>query len=377
MRKRFVSAVLALIMCFSSLIGCQKRLEPVEVESTTFAMDTVIHFTAYGWDERETRQQLDRLTDDLNTLDKLMSVTREDSGISWVNQSNGRPMKLEEYPGLVTPLYLTLELCQVTGGVLDITAYPAVKAWGFTTGEHRVPEPDELAELAKRIDYTAVKMGGESQKGSDIPATEEEMWAGYDYILKRETVTLPEGVEIDLGAVAKGYAGDLLAAYVRANENVFSALLDLGQSTIMAVGSKPEGKPWRIGVVDPAQPENYFAVVELADMAMGTSGGYQRYFEQDGITYWHILDPDTAAPARSGLASVTVVSPSALACDGLSTALFVMGLEKGTQFWRDHPELEFDAIFVTEEGEIYRTAGLEGRFSLAEGYTDREVTVLE
>ena len=110
---------------------------------------------------------------------------------------------------------------------------------------------------------------------------------------------------------------------------------------------------------------------------MGTSGGYQRYFEQDGTIYWHILDPRTAAPARAGLASVTVVSPSALVCDGLSTALFVMGLDKGAQFWRDHPELEFEAIFVAENGEIYCTAGLEGRFSLAEGYEAREVVVLE
>lgn len=346
MKKRILCALLAVVLCACALAGCSR--EPVE--STTFAMDTVMNFTLYGgWDREKTKETRDWMTSRLAYCDEMFSATDENSDIAQVNRAAGQPVELKNPTAEL--LSQALELCRVTDGALDITAYPAVKAWGFTQEEHRVPSEEELAELAARIDYSAVQLEG-------------------------NTVTLPEGVEIDLGAVAKGFAGDETAATAR-ESGVASALLDLGQSTIVAVGSKPGGKPWRIGVVDPAQPGNYFAVVELVDMAMGTSGGYQRYFEQDGITYWHILDPDTAAPARSGLASVTVVSPSALTCDGLSTALFVMGLEKGAQFWRDHPELEFDVIFVTEDGEIYRTAGLEGRFSLAEGYTDREVTVLE
>lgn len=339
MKKRLLCALLALSLL--TLPGCKRDPEPVEF--STFAMDTMMSFTLYG-DKEKCAIARSTIGMILSDYEAALSATREDGGIAKVNRADGQPVEL----GSPQLLERTLELCEVTGGALDITAYPAVKAWGFTQEEHQVPSPAELAELVEKIDYTAIKLEG-------------------------DTVTLPAGVEIDLGAVAKGYVGDVLAGQI----GLTSALLDLGQSTIVAVGSKPQGTPWRIGVVDPTRPGSYFAVVELEDCAMGTSGGYQRYFEQDGITYWHILDPDTAAPARSGLASVTVVSPSALICDGLSTALFVMGLEEGAQFWRDHPELEFEAVFVTEDGEIYCTAGLERRFTLAEGFEDREVTVLE
>lgn len=339
MRKRMFAALLALGLLVLS--GCEKP--PERVEFTSFAMDTVMSFTLYG-DREKCSIARSIIGMILSDYEAVLSATREGSDVDRVNKANGQPVELE---GSSKLLERALELCQVTSGALDITAYPAVKAWGFSGEEHRVPSPAELEELAGKIDYTAITLEG-------------------------DTVTLPAGMEIDLGAVAKGYVGNVLAGQI----GLTSALLDLGQSTIVAVGAKPDGSPWRIGVRDP-EGEGYFAVVELADMAMSTSGGYQRYFEEDGVTYWHILDPDTAAPARSGLASVTVVSPSALTCDGLSTALFVMGLEDGAQFWRDHPELEFEAVFVTEEGEIYRTAGLEGSFSLAEGYEDREVAVLK
>ena len=347
MRKRICAALLALAAGLSTLSGCKKAPEPVEF--STFTMDTVMSFTFYSGDEKEARHVQNQMTTTITRLDSLLCVNNEFSDVTKINRAEGQTVKVDWSTAQL--LSRALELCEVTGGALDITAYPAVKAWGFTQKEHRVPSPDELAKLAEKIDYSAVG-------------------------LEEDTVTLPAGMEMDLGAVAKGFAGDQLAGTIQ-DAGISSALLDLGQSTIAAVGSKPDGAPWRIGLVDPARPGAYFAVVELEDMAMGTSGGYQRYFEQNGVTYWHILDPDTAAPARAGLASVTVVAPSAMTCDGLSTALFVMGLEDGVQFWRDHPEMAFEAVFVTEEGRIYRTAGLEDRFSLAEGYEDREVTVLE
>ena len=332
------------MLALSALAGCEKAMEPAE--DTFFAMDTVMHITLYDRNQKKAQTLLNSLTARLTELDGQLSVSQEGSDIAQINRSGGEAVEVRAMTALLLGQALTL--CHVTGGALDITAYPAVTAWGFTGDEHRVPDPEELAALAEQIDYTAVQIEGDEVK-------------------------LPVGMELDLGAVAKGWAGDLLAAEVH-REDISSALMDLGQSTITAVGTKPDGSPWRIGVRDPAG-EGYFAIVELSDMAMGTSGGYQRYFEEDGVTYWHILDPKTAAPARSGLSSVTVVAPSALICDGLSTALFVMGLEESARFWREHPELEFEALFVTEDGEFYATSGLS--FLLAEGYETREVTVLE
>ena len=245
----------------------------------------------------------------------------------------------------------SLHLCQLTDGALDITAYPAGSAWGFTSGEYRVPDSGELEQLVPTIDYTKLSLD------------------------QAQSVTLPAGMALDTGAVAKGYAGDWLKETLTSN-GISSALLDLGQSSIQTVGVKPDGSPWRIGIQDPSG-DSYLGVLELTDQAMGTSGSYQRFFEEDGVRYCHIIDPDTAAPAQSGLASVTVVSDSCMVCDGLSTALFVMGRETAALYWdfmRADPNLDFEATFIEEDGSIFVTEGLEDSFSLANGYSDREVT---
>jgi len=348
-------SLLPLLALLCALTGCQAG--PKTAQTTIFAMDTVMDLQIYGSSEPACRATLDRCVEEIYALDRQLSAEDPDSFIYALDHAGGEWVEVPD-PSILALFMDTLALCGKTGGALDVTAYPATLAWGFTTGGYRVPDASELEELAGRIDYSAV---GTSN------------WEGPS---RRGGVCLPEGMALDLGAVAKGYAADRLRALLE-DSGCDGALLDLGQSTILAVGGRPDGSPWRIGILDPAG-ESYLGVLELTDAAMGTSGGYQRYFEEDGVTYWHILDPETAAPARSGLASVTVVGPDGFLCDGLSTALFVMGLEEGAEFWRNRAAngLVFDAVFISDNGSIAVTAGLEDAFTLAQGYEDREVTVL-
>jgi len=340
-RLRGVFAVLVLLL---PLTACGPKT--LEQSTTIFAMDTVMNLTVYYPGENGAQAFFQEKVNDIYEFEAAFSTTREGSDIHNINANCGKKVELgSETADLLDQ---ALELCEKTGGALDVTAYPAVKAWGFTTGEYRVVPEQERSELASRIDYAAVELDG-------------------------DTVAIPEGVELDLGAVAKGYVGDRLTQKCR-NGGVTSALLDLGQSTIAAVGTKPDGSPWRIGIQDP-HGESYLGVLELNDQSMGSSGNYQRYFEENGVKYGHILDPETAAPADSGLAGVTVVADSALYCDGLSTALFVMGLDSAADFWRENRD--FEAIFIEENGDITITSGLQGDFRLQVDQQHREVNVLE
>ena len=341
-RLRGVPMCIAILL---SLTACGPKAEPHS--STIFAMDTVMNLTIYGEGKVASGQDmLSLMAAWINEIEGELSVTKEGSDIHNINANGGNPTQVSDNTARL--LKQALDLCEQTGGTLDITAYPAIKAWGFTTGEYRVVDETERVELAEHIDYRCVELDGTS-------------------------VTLPEGMEMDLGAVAKGYTGDVLVLGLE-EAGIASALLDLGQSTISAIGTKPDGKPWRIGIQDP-YGEGYLGVLELNDRSMGSSGNYQRYFEENGQIYGHILDPETAAPADSGLAGVTVVADSALLCDGLGTALFVMGLEEAGDYWAENRH--FDAIFIEENGDITVTAGLKDSFTLAEGYLDREVTILE
>lgn len=337
MKKHFISAMLSALLF---LTGCSAESSPEPVQGTFFAMDTVMDFTFYG--ESGLIDQSESL---IASLESLVSVTDADSELYAINQT-GSGMLTEEASSLMEQ---ALEICRRTDGALDLSIYPIVRAWGFTTGSYQVPDEETIQALLPLVDYTKIQ-----------------------YDAATGVVTLPEGMEIDLGSVAKGYAGQLAAQMLR-NSGVQSALLNLG-GNVQTVGAKPDGSPWQIGIKDP-QGEDAMMVLSVEDQAVVTSGGYERYFEQDGQTYWHIMDPSTGHPADSGLISVTIVGDEGVICDGLSTALFVMGLEKAADLWAQSGD--FEAVFVTASGEVYITEGLQDRFALTEQYADTPVSVIE
>ena len=215
-----------------------------------------------------------------------------------------------------TAVKRALEIAAETNGAYDPTVYPLMRAWGFTDGNYRVPADAELDALLQTTGWTEVSADG-------------------------TTASLPEGFALDLGGIGKGYAAGRCKEILKAH-GVTSALLSLG-GNVSALGSKPDGADWTVGLQDP-QTDGCFGYVSASDVSVVTSGGYQRYFEQDGVRYHHILDPKTGRPAASGLQSVSVVSQDDTLADALSTALFVMGLDAGAALYRAGYTLEQDRI---------------------------------
>lgn len=315
-------------------------------EKNFFAMDTYFALTACGPNAGEGLEECERR---VRELESLLSVTKEGSDLWRINEGSASQGEgadagmcgVQVSEDTFALVKAAKELCGETDGALDITLYPVLKEWGFTTGEYKIPQRERLEEILGNVNYDRIRLREDDR-----------------------AVLVPKGMELDLGAVAKGYAGDCLAEILR-ERGVTGALLDLG-GNIQALGTKPDGSCWRIAVKDPFDKSDVIGVLEVQDKAVVTSGGYERYFVgEDGRDYWHILDPESGRPAHSGLVSVTVVGGSGMRCDGLSTALFVMGKERAAEFWRRRRD--FEMILVTEDGTVCFSEGLEDSFECGEG----------
>ncbi len=316
------------------LSGCSDTPAQSESGSSTtyIAMNTEMKLTVFGENSDAEQQALANAVAEINRLDALLSRHNEDSTISAINRSNGAPVNADEE--VMDLLKAGVQYSKDTGGALDITVAPIMDAWNFT-GEHpRVPSQEELDQLLAHVGNDRIVFGN-------------------------GTVTLEQGMAIDLGGIAKGYASDRLS-HVLEESDIKSAMVSLG-GNVYVHGRKPDGSLWRIAVEDPNNSGSYFGILHVADQFAITSGGYQRYFEKNGTTYYHIIDPKTGDVARNGLVSVTIVCNNGTMGDALSTALFVMGYDAAVDFWK-HYEIDFDMILVDDTGHIYLTEGLKDCF---------------
>ena len=323
-----------MVLCLPLLLcGCAQR----SAEREFFAMDTVMQLRAYG---PEAEAALAQAEAEIYRLEGELSCRDEHAALSRLNEAGGGTAG-EETAAL---LQTALTLCEKTGGAYDPSLGALSQVWGFSTGVYRVPEPDVLAAAMQCSGAKHVKLDGCA-------------------------VTLENGVQLDLGGIAKGYTAGRVRAMLR-DAGVTSAIVSLG-GNVAAVGKKPDGSAWTVGLQNPDEPEAYFGTVSIEDACVVTSGAYQRYFEENGVRYHHILDPVTGCPAESGLKSVSVVAKDDTLADALSTALFVMGLDGGAVVG-NRGGLCFGALLVREDNRVCSTPGLAGRYR-----SDRPYQILE
>lgn len=345
---RKIKNVGAVLFCALIFSGCQFNNETMKT-STLFAMDTVMELEVAG-DEKLLSEAEEKIRD----LEKRLSVTVDDSEISLLNKDKKTLVSSDT----ATILSGALSICQETDGALDISIYPVLKEWGFTTGEYKVPSEERIAELLGSVDYRKINL--------------EQSGEGLDEV--EQSVQISGNMEIDLGSVVKGYTSTMLYDFFTQN-GVKSGLINLG-GNVQCIGTKLNGEMWNVAIKSPFTDSKtgILGVLKTSDEAVITSGGYERYFEEDGKLYHHIIDPSTGAPADSGLVSVTIVGKDGLKCDGYSTALYIKGLDSAISFWKKRDD--FEAVLVTSDGNVYVTEGISDRFVLSSEYSQNPIKII-
>jgi thiamine biosynthesis lipoprotein len=284
-------------------------------------------------------QLLDEAVKRVAQIDGKMSAFNSESEVSILNRDAGRKsVVISEETFLL--LKLAKEFGKLSGGAFDITIHPLVELWGINKKLDFIPEKPEIDKVLRLVDY------------NDLVLDE----------LKHTAYLKKAGQAVDLGGIAKGYAADEVKRLLMEG-GVKSALINLG-GNIMTIGGRTDGGPWQIGVQNPASVRGeYLGTLAITDRTVVTSGSNEQLFIKDGRRYHHILDPRTGAPSQSGLQSVTVIGKSSVEADALTTAIFVLGMEKGMELLEKH---KADAVFATNDYRVYLTRGLVNQFVMNE-----------
>ena len=329
--KRYLAAAMLLL----ALTGCGSTRLYTESRDF-FAMDTYMSVDVSSETSNASASDMaSRIEQRVNELDAALSRTQQAGDLYKLNHADGQPTEVSE--DTYAALEQALTYAELTDGAFDPTMAPVTDLWGIGTDNARVPAQSEIDEAMSHVGYENIKLLGNHQ------------------------VKLENGAQVDLGGIGKGYAGDAVRQLALDNSEYtnWHIIARLSGNIELYGGKTAEADTantnWNIGIGDPDEPTDSIAVVSLADGSVVTSGDYERYFEQDGKRYHHIFDPKTGYPAESGLRGVTVIDSCSTKADALTTALFVMGLDKGMAFCEAN---DIAAVFITADKQVYTTSAL-------------------
>ncbi len=341
MKGRSKLGLLLLVLCLSLLpSGCIKQ-DRLYRESRV-VMDTITTITVVSPSEEEALRAIDAGFNEIERLEHLLNYFSPESEISRINRSSGiRPVKVSRET--IEIIKKAIEISEATGGAFNPAIGPVIRLWGFSRQDRAetIPSEEAIREALRLIDYRKIRI---NEEDSEV------------YLEVR-------GMELDLGGIAKGYAADRAIEVIK-GMGIKAALVAVA-GDIRGFGLRPNGQPWHIGIQDPRppddNPDSVFATLYLRDMAISTSGDYQRFFIKDGKRYHHIIDPKTGYPSESSIISASVIADRGFMTDGLSTAMFIFPPERAITLLES---LGVDGVIVDINKRVYLTEGLEGKIKI-------------
>lgn len=335
--KKYIEAAFLFLFIISIFSGCGEKINK-PITETIYALGTVIDIQIYDEDLDKAKKAIQESVKRVTEIENKMSVNKDTSEVILVNQSAGEN-SVQVSPDTFYVLQKAKVYSDLSDGAFDLTIEPIVKLWGIGTDHARVPQPEEIDSILKLVNYKDVKL---------------------DESIHRVQLNR-EGQAVDLGAIAKGYAGDEIKRILIEN-GINTAFINLG-GNVVALGTKLDGSSWRIGIQNPLDERgNHIAVVEVENKTVVTSGNYERYFIKDNRRYHHIINPKTGYPAEEGIISSTIVTDQSIDADALSTSVYVLGLEKGMKLIQGLDNVE--AAIITEDKKVYVTEGLKEKFKI-------------
>jgi thiamine biosynthesis lipoprotein len=318
--------------------GCAKA-PPAQSE---FVLGTVCAVNLY---EKGTAGAYRKIFSRFREIEERMSANLADSELEHINQAAGKEA-VSVHGDLLELVEKALYFADISGGAFDPTVGPLVKLWGIGSESPHIPAQEEIDSLLPLVSRREIEI---------------DRAMGTVFLKKT-------GMRLDLGAIAKGYAADEVVRIIR-EEKIPRAIIDLG-GNIFAYGEKKDGSPWRVGIQNPAGNRgSYIGIAEVRNKTIVTSGIYERFIEAEGKRYHHIRSPETGYPVDNGILSVTIIAALSVEADGLSTAVFVMGYEKGKALVESLDNAE--AVFVMDDFTVRGTSGALKSFTL----TDTDFTL--